>query len=227
LDSHLAEETILRWLDGEVSDDEERRTRDHLETCEACRLRLEDEGRFNLLLRRGLQRRPAPARLKRRIRYGLAAAGDARGRRRPASVPVAMAAAVAIALAGILAILLPYGLGRWAPGNLDSGAAGPAVAEPGVTARAPRPETVRGHLVCIGCARHHVDLALHRFCRGGGDREHITGLQTHDGTLWHFVENDVVTSLLDRPDLRGREVTLEARLYRDIHYVQVAAVREL
>ena len=216
MDSHLAEETILRLLDGEVSAEEDRRARDHLESCKACRLKVEAEGEFNVFLRRGLARKPVPSRLKRRIRVGLAAAAGEEKRRILTRPRMAMAAAALIAMAGLLVILQPYVVRRWAPDDPVTGGAGMVDGE-----------MVSGHLVCIGCARHHVDMALHRFCRGGGDREHITGLQTRDGDLWHFVENDVVTSLLDEPDLRGREVTLEARLYPDIHYLQVAAVREL
>jgi anti-sigma factor RsiW len=227
LDSHLAEETILRLLDGEVSAEEDRRALDHLESCEACRHKVEAEGEFNVLLRRGLAREPAPSRLKRRIRVGLAAAAGEENHRILTGPRMAVAAAALIAMAGLLVILQPYFIGPWAPDELVTAGPGAAHGETAAAAGEWQGEMVSGHLVCIGCARHHVDMALHRFCRGGGDREHITGLQTSDGELWHFVENDVVTSLLDEPDLRGREVTLEARFHPDIHYLQVAAVREL
>ncbi|MFQ5670830.1 MAG: anti-sigma factor family protein [Acidobacteriota bacterium] len=214
---HLGPERLLAYLGKQLSEAEKQQIERHLDVCRDCQRQVEAEKGFDEMLRTGVGYQPAPAALLTRIHTGLEALVQEEEALQPIRNTWFSLAASALAASLILALFLQPAAGR---GHLSEGlvAAGAVL---------PASRIVRGHLVCLGCARDHLDQAYHRFCLGTAGRGHITGLQTSDGHLWRFVEDATGDSLMEDKNLRGRTVELEARPFDEIGYLQVAAIHRL
>lgn len=185
--------SLLSYVDRELSGEQEREIRIHLEACPCCRRRAGYEERVRAILRDRLAPPPPPPGLRDRICARLRGVNPAGPPVSPAGsflrpVPAAALLLVSLFLAitgGVLASRLPQGgLSR------------------GVAVR------LTGRLVCLGCEREGVPPALQRRCAEAG---HVTGLKTMDGRLLRLT-GDGRTPFQRDPDLRGKEVDLEGIL---------------
>jgi len=189
---------------------------EHLAGCQSCRSRLENEEKFDLGLTRRLTREQAPPALLLEIQAGLgresARQQTVRFRQWRRLATGALAATV-IAILGLMAV--------WNPSSQElPGVAGDVVLTESDT------RSIRGQLVCVGCARGGADMKHQRACRGGGDL-HVTGLRTSDGNLWRFMDGEPIREYLHQPQLRGAWLQIQARPFPDIGYLQIAAVQRL
>ena len=213
---HLDSHDILHYLKGEQVADARERFVDHIRSCEECRSRVEEEGRLDQLLRHRLPYHRARAALIQRIRDGLQQVASQEARRRvPAAWISSWAAATAAAVA-LLLVLAPAQPGALYYEGLVTG--GPVS---GIL------RNIRGALVCVGCARHGLDIETQKRCTPGQEEGHVTGLLDTDGHLWRFMKNREVATFMGDPLLRGRQVEVSARPFSNIDYLRVYAVESL
>jgi hypothetical protein len=189
---------------------------EHLEGCPACRARLQAEKNFDLGLTRRLSREQAPQALLKVIQAGIG--------RESAQRQALRSRRWGRLVTGALAATVLAGLGLMAVWNSSSQAL-PGSGDEAALADSPT-RSIRGQLVCVGCARAGADMAHQRACAGDGDL-HVTGLQTPDGNLWRFMEGDPIRQYLHETQLRGTWLQVEARPYPAIGYLQIAAVQRL
>jgi anti-sigma factor (TIGR02949 family) len=191
------------YVDNELSAEETRDLRHHLDACPECCRVADSEERFQTLLREHLAEVPAPPGLRERICLCLADEASAREirPRRASRLPAWGAVAALLLLAG------GFVAGRLlAPGGH------------------PDHIVLRGHLVCLACDRAGVPLEVQRRCRETG---HSTGLRTEEGRLVAFAPSQVVSALVSDPALRGGRVEAEGAFYPRIATLDPIRVRRL
>lgn len=196
-------EILVAFLDDELPSDVSHEMQEHLDQCGPCQSYARFEESFTDSLRARLQRVPAPDSLAARVRARIDDADRAPSPRYSARW-IGLAAAAAILL-----MLLPA-----APAIKDAWLQRGASDHGDVTA-------VSGILVCFECEKHGATIEAQRNCREHG---HQTGLRCPRIGLWHLVANETTAILMDDPGLRGRHVTLQARRFDAIRYLDVQAV---
>jgi len=87
----------------------------------------------------------------------------------------------------------------------------------GEKTKASTTQTVSGKLVCIGCSLNHSDGAQAQ-CNDYG---HKGALQTSNGALWSFLENDRSQRLRTDKTLLGKEVKVTSHLIEKAKTIDV------
>jgi hypothetical protein len=192
----------------------------HVEGCEACAKRLQQEGTFREALG-GLDYEQAPPGLETRIRAAIDADDEHAADRTWGWLDVILSRSVlgtacAALLVAVIAMATPYFISSPDEGDFAGGA--PPIA--GISDLV----QVKGVVVCADCDAHGGSLEEQRRCR-------TPGLRADNGEVYHFLktgeEDGELRNLLYSPDRRGARVAVDGRLFRDIGYIQVAQVSSL
>ena len=206
-------ERLIFFLDGELALSETHRIESHLDACQECSTVAASEGNFRETLG-GMEYHRTPPGLETRIRSALDAGKDrsrfAWGMAWLLSRQV-LGAAVAVLFVALVVVSRP---------GLREAGGTPEIFSTLEAATG----SVKGELVCAGCAPMGVSIEDQRHCRKFG---HVTGLRAGDGTIWRFVERPKISDLLYDPPRRGTRVDVEGRIYQEIQYIDVARLSDI
>ncbi len=211
-------ERLAAFLDDELPADASHDVQEHLESCSSCAELTKFEQAFTRAMRSRINRYQAPATIVERFHERLQDEGSAPGpviegrerkRRRLWSRLGSRHAGYGIAAAAILVLVVVSAVDRFVPRLFHGALHSPSSFE-----------KIAGVLVCLECERHGLPLEIQKKCLA---QAHQTGLRCPETGLWHLVANEASLPLLGSPEMRGRQVVLEARRLHDIRYLDVRA----
>lgn len=209
VDCRAFDRFLYAFQDGELSEADRGRMRDHAGTCRECARRLEIEASFLRGLQGRLERVAAPPGLETRIRAALE-------ERAPHSAPAVLAWAgrpwFAATAAAVLLIGLLVGLPRFRP------------ASPATTGGA---HLVRqqGTIVDYECDVAGIPVNLQRNCP---EPVHLNALKLADGSYVHFsLDGQAARRLAGDRGLRGTHVVVSGEYLPGIHALKVEEYERL
>jgi len=117
----------------------------------------------------------------------------------------------AYAAAGILLLVVGFGLGRLTPLPFAGSKFTTEQNEAGHNI------TLQGRLVCINCSLHgHQGEPV--YCK---EHNHVLGIQLADGSIWSILENDGASELRkDYADL-NKTVTIEGVVFPGAKFIEI------